>query len=56
MAQRLVDKLNSVTRESLTVDPRGPGLQYGGLSDEKFAMANDEVTRLNLFINRLMAK
>ena len=55
VAQRLVDKLNSVTRESLTGIRVVRAYNAEDYQDEKFAAANDEVTRLNLFINRLMA-
>lgn len=55
VAQRLVDKLNSVTRESLTGIRVVRAYNAEDYQDEKFAEANDEVTRLNLFINRLMA-
>lgn len=55
VAQRLVDKLNSVTRESLTGIRVVRAYNAEDYQDEKFATANDEVTRLNLFINRLMA-
>ena len=55
VAQRLVDKLNSVTRESLTGIRVVRAYNAEDYQDEKFAVANDEVTRLNLFINRLMA-
>ncbi len=55
VAQRLVDKLNSVTRESLTGIRVVRAYNAEDYQDEKFAMANDEVTRLNLFIGRLMA-
>lgn len=55
VAQRLVDKLNSVTRESLTGIRVVRAYNAEDYQDEKFAAANDEVTRLNLFIGRLMA-
>ena len=55
VAQRLVDKLNSVTRESLTGIRVVRAYNAEDYQDEKFATANDEVTRLNLFIGRLMA-
>ena len=55
VAQRLIDKLNSVTRESLTGIRVVRAYNAEDYQDEKFATANDEVTRLNLFINRLMA-
>ena len=55
VAQRLVDKLNSVTRESLTGIRVVRAYNAEDYQNEKFAAANDEVTRLNLFISRLMA-
>lgn len=55
VAQRLVDKLNSVTRESLTGIRVVRAYNAEDYQDGKFAAANDEVTRLNLFIGRLMA-
>ena len=55
VAQRLVDKLNGVTRESLTGIRVVRAYNAEDYQDEKFATANNEVTRLNLFINRLMA-
>ncbi|WP_148880499.1 ABC transporter ATP-binding protein [Streptococcus sp. Marseille-P7376] len=55
VAQRLVDKLNSVTRESLTGIRVVRAYNAEDYQDKKFAAANDEVTRLNLFISRLMA-
>ena len=55
VAQRLVDKLNSVTRESLTGIRVVRAYNAEDYQDKKFAAANDEVTRLNLFIGRLMA-
>ena len=53
--QKLTDKLNSITRESLTGIRvvRAYNAEY--YQDKKFEAANDEVTRLNLFVNRLMA-
>ena len=53
--QKLTDKLNSITRESLTgirVVRAYNAEEYQG---KKFEEANDEVTRLNLFVSRLMA-
>ena len=55
VAQRLVDKLNSITRESLTGIRVVRAYNAEDYQDKKFAAANDEVTRLNLFIGRLMA-
>ena len=53
--QRLTDKLNSITRESLTGIRVVRAYNAEDYQDDKFAGANDEVTRLNLFVSRLMA-
>ena len=53
--QKLTDKLNSITRESLTGIRVVRAYSAEDYQDEKFEAANDEVTRLNLFVNRLMA-
>lgn len=53
--QKLTDKLNSITRESLTGIRVVRAYNAEDYQDEKFEAANDEVTRLNLFVNRLMA-
>ena len=53
--QKLTDKLNSITRESLTGIPVVRAYNAEDYQDKKFEEANDEVTRLNLFVNRLMA-
>ncbi|PMR93599.1 multidrug ABC transporter ATP-binding protein [Streptococcus intermedius] len=53
--QRLTDKLNSITRESLTGLRVVRAYNAEDYQDDKFAGANDEVTRLNLFVSRLMA-
>lgn len=53
--QKLTDKLNSITRESLTGIRVVRAYNAEDYQDEKFEEANDEVTRLNLFVNRLMA-
>lgn len=55
IVQKLTDKLNSITRESLTGIRVVRAYNAEEYQDEKFATANDEVTNLNLFINRLMA-
>ena len=55
MIQSLTDKLNSITRESLTGIRVVRAYNAEKYQDEKFAAANDELTRLNLFVNRLMA-
>lgn len=53
--QRLTDKLNSITRESLTGIRVVRAYNAEDYQDDKFAGANAEVTRLNLFVSRLMA-
>jgi len=53
--QKLTDKLNSITRESLTGIRVVRAYNAEDYQDEKFEAANEEVTRLNLFVNRLMA-
>ena len=52
--QKLTDKLNSITRESLTGIRVVRAYNAEDYQDKKFEEAN-EVTRLNLFVNRLMA-
>ena len=53
--QKLTDKLNSITRESLTGIRVVRAYNAEDYQDKKFEAANDEVTRLNLFVNQLMA-
>ena len=53
--QKLTDKLNSITRESLTGIRVVRAYNAEDYQDKKFEEANDEVTRLNLFVNRLIA-
>lgn len=53
--QKLTDKLNSITRESLTGIRVVRAYNAEDYQDKKFEAANDEVTCLNLFVNRLMA-
>lgn len=55
LIQGLTDKLNSITRESLTGIRVVRAYNAEEYQNEKFASANDELTRLNLFVNRLMA-
>jgi len=55
LIQSLTDKLNSITRESLTGIRVVRAYNAEEYQNEKFAAANDELTRLNLFVNRLMA-
>ena len=53
--QKLTDKLNSITRESLTGIRVVRAYNAEDYQDKKFEEANEEVTRLNLFVSRLMA-
>lgn len=55
MIQTLTDKLNSITRESLTGIRVVRAYNAEDYQDAKFAQANDNVTNLNLFIGRSMA-
>lgn len=53
--QKLTDKLNSITRESLTGIRVVRAYNAEDYQDKKFEEANEEVTRINLFVSRLMA-
>lgn len=55
LIQSLTDKLNSITRESLAGIRVVRAYNAEDYQNDKFAVANDELTRLNLFVNRLMA-
>lgn len=55
LIQGLTDKLNSITRESLTGIRVVRAYNAEDYQNEKFAAVNDELTCLNLFVNRLMA-
>lgn len=55
MIQKLTDKLNSITRESLTGIRVVRAYNAESYQNGKFAKANDNVTNFNLFINRSMA-
>ncbi|WP_247938396.1 ABC transporter ATP-binding protein [Streptococcus gordonii] len=55
IVQTLTDKLNSVTRESLTGIRVVRAYNAEDYQDAKFGAANDEVTCLNIFINRFMS-
>lgn len=55
MIQKLTDKLNSITRESLTGIRVVRAYNAESYQDGKFAKANYNVTNFNLFINRSMA-
>ncbi|HJD24545.1 MAG TPA: ABC transporter ATP-binding protein/permease [Firmicutes bacterium] len=55
MVQKLVDKLNLVTRESLSgmMVIRAFGTQQ--FEEDRFERANGDLTKVNLFVNRVMA-
>ena len=53
--QKLTDKLNTVTRESLMGIRVIRAYNAEDYQDAKFEATNNEVTRLNLFVNNLMA-
>ena len=53
--QKLTDKLNAVTRESLMGIRVIRAYNAEVYQDAKFEATNNEVTRLNLFVNNLMA-
>ena len=55
IVQTLTDKLNSITRESLTGIRVVRAYNAEDYQDAKFGAANDEVTSLNIFINRFMS-
>ena len=55
IVQTLTDKLKSVTRESLTGIRVVRAYNSEDYQDAKFGAANDEVTSLNIFINRFMS-
>lgn len=55
MIQKLTDKLNSITRESLIGIRVVRAYNAESYQNGKFAKANDNVTNFNLFINRSMA-
>ena len=55
IVQTLTDKLNSVTRESVTGIRVVRAYNAEDYQDAKFGAANDEVTSLNIFINRFMS-
>ena len=53
--QKLTDKLNAVTRESLMGIRVIRAYNAEDYQDAKFEATNNEVTRLNLFVNNIMA-
>lgn len=54
LLQKLVDKLNLVTRENLTGLRVIRAFNNEKLEEDKFDKANRELTAVNLFVNRLM--
>lgn len=52
--QKLVDRLNLVTREILTGLRVIRAFNRGPMEEQKFDAANTELTKVNLFINRVM--
>ena len=53
--QKLVDKLNLVTRESLTGLCVVRAFDNESVEEKKFDKANQDLTKLNIFVNRLMS-
>ena len=53
--QKLTDKLNSITRESLTGIRVVRAYNAEAYQNEKFQTENKGLTRLNLFVYRLMS-
>lgn len=54
LIQRLTDRLNGVTRENLTGLRVVRAYNAEQYQEEKFGKVNEEVTRVNLFTNRMM--
>ncbi|MFA5994834.1 MAG: ABC transporter ATP-binding protein [Patescibacteria group bacterium] len=54
LLQKMVDKLNLVTREMLTGLRVIRAFNTGAAEEQKFAGVNTDLTKLNLFLNRLM--
>ena len=55
MLQKLVDKVNLVTREILTGLPVIRAFSTQKHEEERFDKANNELTKTNLFVNRVMS-
>lgn len=55
IAQKLVDNLNLVTREQLEGMPVIRAFNNESMEEERFDRANTDITKLNIFLNRLMA-
>ncbi len=54
IVQKLTDKLNLVARENLTGLRVVRAFNNEKREEKKFARANDDLTRVNLFVNRIM--
>lgn len=54
IAQKLVDNLNLVTREQLEGMPVIRAFNNESMEEERFDRANTDITKLNIFLNRLM--
>ncbi|MFA5629612.1 MAG: ABC transporter ATP-binding protein [Dehalococcoidales bacterium] len=54
IVQKLVDRLNLVTREMLTGQMVIRAFNTQGYEESKFDVANKDITKTNLFINRIM--
>ena len=54
LLQKLVDRINLVTRENLTGLRVVRAFNKEQVEEEKFEKANEDLTALNLFVNRLM--
>jgi ATP-binding cassette subfamily B protein len=55
LLQKLIDKLNLVTRENLTGLRVIRAFNNEKMTTEKFEIANDDLTRVNLFVSRVMS-
>lgn len=55
LLQKLIDKLNLVTRENLTGLRVIRAFNNEEPAEEKFSNVNDELTKTNLFVNRVMS-
>ena len=55
VVQKLIDKLNGVSRENLTGIRVVRAYNAEGYQEEKFGVANDNITKLQLFTGRLMS-
>ena len=55
IVQKLIDRLNSVSRENLTGIRVVRAYNAEGYQEEKFSVANNDITKLQLFTGRLMS-